>query len=167
MKCKETQKMLMDYLDGVLPKEEMSRISRHLAECSECHALYEKIRESWSMAKADRLDSQPFFHTRVRQALENRRSSGSGEWRKLARQALQPALFFVVLGLGIFIGVQLGRGIDSPSLVGNQGQPPDYIEEYAENQYLDGMKLETLEQEMFLEDSSYTAVPSDKTDNDE
>jgi len=157
----------MDYLDEALREEEMSRIRKHLEGCHECKALYHRILESWSLAKADRLEPQPFFHTRVQQALENRKSSGSGEGRKLIRQALQPALFFVVLGLGIFIGIQLGKGIDASSLAENQVQSRDYIEEYAENQYLDGMKLETLEQEIFLEDSSYTAVPSDKSKDHE
>jgi predicted anti-sigma-YlaC factor YlaD len=167
MKCNDIQIKLMDYLDEALPESEMRQVREHLQGCNECSALYHKIQESWSLAKKDRIEPQPFFHTRVQQALENRKSSGTLEWKQFARQALQPALFFVVLGLGIFIGIQLGRGIDTRSLAENQVQSQDYIEEYAENQYLDGMKLETLEQEMFLEDSSYTAVPSEKTKNNE
>ena len=157
----------MDYLDEALPGEEKSQVKKHLEGCPECRALYNRIRESWSLAQEDRIEPQPFFHTRVQQALENRKSTGVVEWKRLARQALQPALFFVVLGLGIFIGIQLGRGLEPSSLADNQVQSHDYIEEYAENQYLDGMKLETLEQEIFLEDSSFTSVPSDKSKDDE
>jgi len=165
MTCKDIEIRLMEYLDEALTEEEMNQVRKHLEGCAQCRALYHRILESWELAKNDRIEPQPFFHTRVQQALENRRSAGVTQWKKLARQALQPALFFVVLGLGIFIGIQLGQGIDSSPMAGSPVQSEDYIEEYAENQYLDGMKLETLEQEMFLDDTSYSAVPSDKTKN--
>ena len=83
----------MDYLDEALPGEEKSQVKKHLEGCPECRALYNRIRESWSLAQEDRIEPQPFFHTRVQQALENRKSTGVVEWKRLARQALQPALF--------------------------------------------------------------------------
>jgi predicted anti-sigma-YlaC factor YlaD len=167
MKCKQIHDKLLDYADGLLSDEETRQASDHLAGCSECSSLYGKIKEAWQLAKAEKIPHQPFFYTRVRQGLENRRDPESAGFKPLIRLALQPAMLFVVLALGIFIGIQLGKGIEHPRSLGLQNQPEDYIEAYAENQYLNGLKLEPLEEGYFMRDTSAMENSTMKPENHE
>jgi len=153
MKCKTVHIRLLDYSEGALPKGEREQVSRHLDQCETCRQLYHKIQASWQSAREERIAYQPFFYTRVRQRMENQSHPGVSHVRQLVRATLQPVLFFVVLGLGITIGIQLGQGIGPQQTAQAEGQSNEYLEAYAENQYWNGFQLETLEQELFFADT--------------
>ena len=157
MKCKNVHTRLLDYSEGSLTSQEREQVARHLDHCEECRALLEKMQQAWQMAGEQRIPYQPFFYTRVRQRMENQSQPAPSGLRRMARVALQPALFFVVLGLGITIGIQLGKGLGSQQTAAVQNQQNEYLEAYAENQYWNGFQLESLEQEIFFADSAEVA----------
>lgn len=156
MKCKDIQLKLISYLDGELPKKEAEAVQEHLAQCNECSALYVSVKEAWSAASVEKIPPQPFFYTRLKQRIENQQQNKLSLWSRVSQFALQPAMvYFVVLASGIFIGIQLGKGVST----GSQGlsdqttqQEENYIEAYAESQYLNGLQLETIEQELIDEE---------------
>lgn len=162
MKCKNVHTRLLDYSEGSLSKEEMEQVARHLDNCEDCRTLLAKMQQAWQMAGEPRIPYQPFFYTRVRQRMENQNQPAPSGLKRMARVALQPALFFVVLGLGITIGIQLGKGLGSQQTAAVQVQQNEYLEAYAENQYWNGFQLESLEQEMFFADSADLEGPTNK-----
>ncbi len=166
MKCKEIHTRLIDYMDGELSRDEQERVQKHLQGCPDCREMYQEMAASWNQAREDRISYQPFYYTRLQAKMERQAERYSQHALRRARtfrMLLQPALFFVVLGLGIFIGIQLGKGLGNTSTVAAQTQSPDYIEAYAEDQYWNGLKLEPIEQEYFAVDSAAVSDPSQKT----
>ncbi|MBS3807759.1 MAG: zf-HC2 domain-containing protein [Bacteroidales bacterium] len=154
MKCKKVHTRLLSFYEGTLPQGEMEQVKRHLDQCETCRQLYHQILASWKMAGEERIPYQPFFYTRVRQRMANQSRPAGSRVRHLARTAIQPALFFVVLGLGITIGIQLGKGIGSQQTAQVENQQNEYLEAYAENQFWNGFQLESLEQELFFADTT-------------
>jgi len=49
MKCNETKKKLISYLDSELSKSKMSEVEKHLSECADCQKEKELLEKSWSM----------------------------------------------------------------------------------------------------------------------
>jgi len=162
MKCKKVHKKLIFYIDGELSPEMTQKIRDHLANCTECKKLYNKMSETWKGETSERIPYQPFFYTRVKEGLRNSREKNAFHSRRFGRLILQPAIYFIVLGLGIFIGIQLGQGVTSGSRMSNNeiSSQQEFIEAYADSNYINGMQLETLEKEMIAQEEQ------NKTQND-
>jgi predicted anti-sigma-YlaC factor YlaD len=151
MKCSETHKQLFLYLDGELSENEIRRIDNHLEECASCRSVYENTREAWNALREEEIPHQPFFYTRLKQRMENRKNRSVPDLNRIGRAILQPAIYFIILGLGIYIGVQLGQGIEPQDGTVSTTEQINYMENYAKSQYLNGMELERIEQEMLTE----------------
>jgi len=156
MKCNKVHKNLLFYIDGELSSDKTEEIYNHLMQCNECRKLYKKMTGVWNSAEEERIPYQPFFYTRVAQGLENNRAKEPSVLKKYGKIILQPAIYFIVLGLGIFIGVQLGQGVQSQQQVsGNEiSSRQEIIEAYADSNYINGMQLEALEAEMLTQEQS-------------
>ena len=156
MKCSKVHKNLIFYIDGELSSDKTDEIYNHLMQCSECRKLYKQMAGIWNSAEEERIPYQPFFYTRVEQALKNNRAKEPSILRRYGRTILQPSIYFIVLGLGIFIGVQLGQGVPSQQQVaGNEiSSQQEIIEAYADSNYINGMQLEVLEAEMIAQEQS-------------
>lgn len=165
MRCKDVHTRLLDYAEGNLSEEEREQVSRHLQECEACSKLYPDMKEAWQMAREENIPHQPFFYTRVRQRLEEERNRGVPASRPAFRTLLQPALFFLVLGLGIAIGIQLGKGVGPRGTITASNQQGDYLESYAQDQYWNGFQIESLEQEFFFTDSVDLSNSLNQQDN--
>lgn len=48
--CEETQKLLVDYSDGLLSQQETNLVSQHLDECENCRKLYEALGRSLELS---------------------------------------------------------------------------------------------------------------------
>ena len=151
MKCSEIHKQLFPYLEGELSENEVGRIDNHLEECASCRSVYENTREAWNALREEKIPHQPFFYTRLKQSMENRKNRSVPNLARVGRTILQPAMYFAILGLGIYIGVQLGQGFELQDGTASTNEQINYIEDYAKSQYLNGMELEWVEQEMLTE----------------
>jgi anti-sigma factor RsiW len=154
MKCNKVHKNLIFYIDDELSPEMTQKVRDHLAQCPECMKLYHKMSETWKSEASERISYQPFFYTRVKQGLRNSKEKNAIDLKKYGRLILQPAIYFIVLGLGIFIGIQLGQGVTSGSRMSNNeiSSQQEFIEAYADSNYINGMQLETLEKEMIAQE---------------
>jgi hypothetical protein len=110
--------------------------------------------ETWKGESIEKIPYQPFFYTRVKEGIKNSREKKAILSKKYGRLILQPAIYFIVLGLGIFIGIQLGQGVTSASQMSSNeiSSQQEFIEAYADSNYINGMQLETLEQEMIAQE---------------
>ncbi|MFP4619934.1 MAG: zf-HC2 domain-containing protein [Bacteroidales bacterium] len=154
MKCSEVYKQLFQYLDGELSEIQKKRIEEHLESCASCRSICENSREAWNAARIEEIPYQPFFYTRLKQKMENREGKSVPAFARIGKAILQPALYFIVLGLGIYIGVYLGQGAENQSETTSSIEQTNYIEGYAKSHYLNGMELETVEQEMLTENQA-------------
>ncbi|MFP4041619.1 MAG: anti-sigma factor family protein [Bacteroidales bacterium] len=109
MTCRKINRKLLDFIDNNLPESEINEINAHLAECEECYRLLQKLQKTWIDAKEEKIPYQPFFYTRLKARMEKRHNRTAGV-QKLQKFILQPAMYFAILGFGIFIGVQIGKG---------------------------------------------------------
>jgi hypothetical protein len=142
-------------LEGELSEKKKQRVDKHLENCQTCRKIFEKTRQAWVSAASDKIDYQPFFYTRVKQRMEDREESKrTGFFPQISRKLLQPAIYFAVLGLGIYLGIQLGKGLEPGYDNTAQTRQIDYIENYANSQFLNGMELEIIEQEMLTDNKT-------------
>ncbi len=151
MKCSEVHKQLLQYLDKELPENQMKHIHQHLETCASCRSTYENTRKAWNALRNEEISHQPFFYTRLKQRMENRKTRSAPGFAGVGRKILQPAIYFIILGLGIYIGVHLGQGMQTQNETASSAQQINYIEDYARSQYLNGMELEIVEQELLTE----------------
>lgn len=164
MKCNKIHKNLIFYIDGELSPDITKEIQEHLMLCGKCKKLYEKMAGAWNVSNEGRIPYQPFFYTRVKQGLENSREKKQAMLKRYGKVIFQPVIYFIVLGLGIFIGIQLGQGVYSSQQMSNNeiSSQQEFIEAYADSNYIDGMKLEALETEMIAQEQ-----PNEKQQNNE
>jgi hypothetical protein len=102
------------------------------------------------------ITEQPFYYTRLKQRMENRTAATESIFNHIQiRKVLQPLLYLSSLILAVYIGILIG----SSSAIPNQfselnSQDKSYIEEFADNNYLNDFKIEPIEN-LFLVDSTF------------
>jgi len=75
--CNKIQPMLSEYIDGVLPEADSSRVRSHLEECTGCMEMYKSMREIIVYINdMDEVDPPEGFLDRVNKRLENESSFG-------------------------------------------------------------------------------------------
>lgn len=111
MQCKRIHKKLIFYLEGDLPDREAGEVAAHLLRCNECAALAEEMRKTLGILELEKSpEVNPFFYTRLKARLEKeesevRRPVGFPVWKSI----LQPAVFTLLLFLGIYAGIKIGQ----------------------------------------------------------
>jgi hypothetical protein len=53
MTCKECSNLLIEYLEGLLPKSKQTLIKKHLGECKQCRNELEKLETTFTIMKKD------------------------------------------------------------------------------------------------------------------
>lgn len=72
--CRDEIALLADYLDGVLPPEDLARVEAHLAECPNCEAFLRDYRETPRILReATTVEMPPELEERLRKVLEDGR----------------------------------------------------------------------------------------------
>jgi len=107
MDCPNIRNKLSAYVDGELSPETKALVDRHLETCADCRAVLVRLEAVES--ELDRLvdvEVKPYFETRLRQRIADRRRSRATGWFRLV--AL-PAGTAVVMLLAAVAGAQLGR----------------------------------------------------------
>jgi anti-sigma factor RsiW len=111
MKCKQLHNKLIFYLEGDLPKDEMDFVKKHLSECPDCAAFADEMRKTFAVLEAEKSpEVNPFFYTRLKAKMEAQAeavepATANPYWRRI----LQPALFSLLLLIGIYSGIKIGQ----------------------------------------------------------
>ena len=111
MKCNTIHKKLIFYFDSELPPQEMEEIKTHLPECKECAAFAEELKKTLAIIPVEKtIESNPFFYTRLKAKLEAEESvEKTPAWRPAWVKILQPALFSIILIVGVYFGSKIGK----------------------------------------------------------
>lgn len=115
MKCKTLHKNLIFFLEGELAEKEMEFVRIHLLECSTCAAFAEEMKKTLGILEAEKSPAiNPFFYTRLKAKMENRESAKTQVFGMPALiRVLQPAMFSVLLIIGIYTGVKIGQPVST------------------------------------------------------
>ncbi len=155
MKCNQIHKKLYQYHEGNLSVHLKVKIDEHLNNCPECSSIYTKFAQTMDhLNDKEKIPEQPFYYTRLKQRMENQKAkqeSVSGiVW---AKKILQPAIYMVSLVLAVYIGILIGSGTNYDTKIAeNELVSDDYIEAFAEYQYLNDFQIESIENVLITED---------------
>ncbi len=132
MKCHEVKNKLSAYQDKQLSQDEMNQIASHLKSCQDCqeelHALNLTLH---TLGEADKIETAPFFTTRVMQRIKEQEGKLSKPRRLFNPLELipVPVLTVVVLIFGLLIGAYMGKTISNQSVMAEQTTQDQEIEQ--------------------------------------
>lgn len=87
MKCEDVSRHLSSYLDEVLERDKVGRISKHLSECSSCHEEFERLSRLRTALRAlDKVPIPYYLRHLVQLRLAN---EGRHNWRTNLREAVE------------------------------------------------------------------------------
>ncbi len=156
MNCKQIQKILPDYMDNNLTNVRSDKIRLHLQKCNNCFRLYERLEQSMNHLKPTAtISEQPFYYTRLKQRMENKTTATESIFNPIQiRKVLQPVLYLSSLILAVYIGILIGSNSGIPNQYSKlDTEDKSYIEEFADNNYLNDFEIEPIEN-LFLVDSN-------------
>jgi len=119
MKCQQTEKYLLEYIEGQLPPGVQQEISAHLPECPYCTRLVARTRELWGgLAQVETHPVPAQFYVHVRQKIAQ--SSREMPWvnralhlHKLVIPTLASGIVLAGLLIGNFLGSSLWQNISA------------------------------------------------------
>lgn len=158
MKCKEIQYRIPEYLEGQLSENEKKAFIRHLEQCNDCKELLAQVSHSMQyLGKKESIPYQPFYYTRLKAKMEKRQEAVSAAPAPIWKRVLQPAAYTFFLGVGIYIGILLGSGLNSNQQEISQAEKEkSELDAYAESAFMNEMELESLTSTFILtNDTSY------------
>jgi anti-sigma factor RsiW len=114
MNCDDMRLRLVSLADGAIGSDEAEAARRHLAACEDCRGLLERLQADAELLRREPAPEVPaFLATRIMADVRGRKRP-AGRWFGLS-PALVRVAAAVLVGVGIWLGILLGRGI-----VGNQ-----------------------------------------------
>ena len=112
MKCSE--RLVLDYLDGILESEDQAIFESHMAVCATCRRQLEAFQTTLNLTLSIQPPSLSQLHTnsvvhRVRSQLSRRQAATSfgSEWRRFWAPALSGAIASAVVVIALFSALDL------------------------------------------------------------
>ena len=148
MNCREIEKILPKYIEDKLSSEQNQEVLNHIDSCNNCSILHSKLIKILSLLKpTSDIQEQPFYYTRLKQKMENQKEiKVSFLHPALLKKLMQPAIYLVSLFLAVYIGILIGSGSSYQNKYSHvKEDDKDYIEIFAEYQYMNDFEIETIE----------------------
>ena len=89
----------------------MNFVKKHLSECPDCAAFADEMRKTFTVLEAEKSpEVNSFFYMRLKAKMEAQAEAFEPEatnpyWQRI----LQPALFSLLLLIGIYSGIKIGQ----------------------------------------------------------
>ncbi len=120
MNCRQVKSKLSAYQDKELSELQMAEIENHLQVCSVCSQALQDMNDVWEvLSNVETIESAPFFWTRLSQQIKEKDTKQSNRifgFLPTIRLSF-PILTTVVLIIGVFIGIYLGKNIYQHSVL--------------------------------------------------
>ncbi|MCK5170366.1 MAG: zf-HC2 domain-containing protein [Bacteroidales bacterium] len=148
MNCKEFIKIIPNYIDKKLSEEQIEEFQNHMNSCSNCSVLYQKLNITFDLLKPKtEIAEQAFYFTRLKQKMENRNSPKESIFVSLlSRKLVQPVIYLASLIIAVYIGILIGSGSATQNQYSElNDDDKDYIQTFAEYQYLNDFEIEPIE----------------------
>lgn len=148
MNCKELVKILPDYIDDKLSEKQLEDFLNHTNSCVNCASLSRKLTNSLDLLKPTaEIKEQAFYFTRLKQRMENKNILKESILISfLSKKLVQPIIYLTSLIIAVYIGILIGSGSVSQNQFSElNSNDKDYIETFAEYQYLNDFEIEPIE----------------------
>ena len=155
MNCKEIRRKLPDYFNNKLSGRKIEIFQKHFDSCTECTNLYSSLNNTLALLKPNvEIPEQAFYFTRLKQKMENKSSiKGFSFIEFISKKAVQPIIYLASLIIAVYIGILIGSSPTTKSQYTElNDNDKDYIQTYAEYQYLNDLDIETIEN-LLIEDN--------------
>lgn len=120
MNCKKCHNNLIIYLEGGLTESMRRAMAVHLNECIVCSNYATFLSDALQVIKNEKeITPAPYLFTRIKARMETTHYRAS---QKIWHVTLQPAIFSILLLIGIYSGIKIGSLFSDIS-------KPDYISE--------------------------------------
>lgn len=130
MDCKTVHSKLIFYLEGSLGNEEAQQVESHLNSCAACKAFADDLKSTLSLIENEKkVEPGPYFYTRLKAKLETRGTASPALHLRRPMQILQPALFSLLLLLGIYAGFRIGQSGKTYQVAQNQEEIIPFLNE--------------------------------------
>jgi predicted anti-sigma-YlaC factor YlaD len=137
MKCRNIKKNLIYYIDNELSVDRAINVTNHLENCTNCRNYLAFLQSELHIINEEKnQEVTPFFYTRLENEEEYRIQRS---WISL----LQPALFSLVLMIGIYGGFQIGNDASSPIIDQNAQSAMQLLDEF-ESEPIESFLLDIL-----------------------
>ena len=156
MNCKTVIKLLPDYINNRLSGDQYETIKNHIESCNSCKLLYSNLVSSLDLLQPTKtISEQAFYYTRLKQKIENKQSEHNELFGiRLKQKFLQPVIYLSSIFLAVYIGILIGSNSNQPKQFSSyESENKDYIEIFAESQYLNDFEIETIENSYFKNDT--------------
>lgn len=112
MRCEETQKLLVEFLEGELDADERARVQAHIETCETCAAELDAFRRTMALLEDDGyVEPEPFYWTRFEAGLRARLKERNRRFVLVPRfENMAPRLAPIAVAV-LFFCVGLGVGI--------------------------------------------------------
>lgn len=110
MKCSDIHKRIILFSEGALNQTETNIIKGHLAGCPECAGFLKELELSLQVIEHEKqTEVNPFIFTRIQAGIEDLEGAKPiVSQRPFLVRILQPALYSLLLIIGIYTGTQIG-----------------------------------------------------------
>ena len=99
-KCKKTQNLIFDYIDGILPSRKQKSVINHLENCSKCNSVYKEyllLKKQLSNVKLEELPEDFERELHIKLAQENTTNRKNRIFVPAISSALAAAMIAVVM----------------------------------------------------------------------
>ena len=154
MNCKEINKNLIFYIEGVLSSEKKLLVEEHLAKCEKCKQLFTEIKKTYDVINNEnKVDVNPFFYTRVKAKMEDvNESSVNTIFRPSFIKILQTSVAVVLIAVAVYTGIMMGDNFINTSMASVNQQAYSEYQEYSQEVFLDGLAIESIETTLLKEE---------------
>lgn len=119
MKCKDFENNIVFFIDNELDENNTKMFEKHLASCHDCKKLYMLISQSYNTIGNDKItESNPFFYTRVKAAIENKKSNSLLTKVFEKKQLVMQFATYLIIG---FFAIVVGYSIAFDDSVNENG----------------------------------------------
>ncbi len=105
MNCKDTNKLMLQFLDGELSAEKTSEIKEHLMVCSDCSNELNRVKQLYSLIDTEKNE---FLHNPYLSSKVLNRIKDDKEQESILFKPMRYALIASLSAAAVFVGIIMG-----------------------------------------------------------
>ncbi len=105
MNCKDTKKLMLQFLDGELSAEKTSEIKGHLMVCSDCSTELNKVKQLYGLIEEEKneFSHNPYLSSKILNRIKDDK-----EQESILLRPIRYALVASLSAAAVFVGIVMG-----------------------------------------------------------
>lgn len=132
MNCKDTKKLMLQFLDGELSAEETSEIKGHLMVCSDCNYELNRVKQLYGLIDEEKneFSHNPYLSSKVLNRIKDDK-----EQESILLKPMRYALIASLSAAAVFVGIVMGSFFSNVNTNIAQSYSDEYIELLADEYF--------------------------------